>query len=309
MNAVVGHERNIRYLEQILARGTVPHCFLFYGPARTGKRTVAGGLVRALLCERDSSRLDGAPECAADPCEGCRLARGGIHPDFLTCSPENGSDAGIAQARTIEKRLAESAWRGGRKVVLIDDAERLTGAAQSALLKTIEDPDPHTVFIFVTGILGAILPTVVSRAIGLAFGLVESSRMEALFPPNTGARRKRELLALARGRPGALVSMLSDPGTVRAAKQQPVLGAGGDVSRDRELLEEWIAELLWSSRDRLQRIIREGKKPGRSAVLRFLWDRMRDLESIRITGLNRKVIFDHIRFSADRLRHEHGITL
>ena len=129
------------------------HAWLFTGPPGSGRSTAAACFAAALVC----------PEGGCGVCQACRTAPLGGHPDVDMVRPEGVSYV-VKEARalvmTSELSPAKSFWH----VMVVEDADRLTDAAVNALLKSIEEPPPHTVWILCAPSVEDVLPTIVSRA-------------------------------------------------------------------------------------------------------------------------------------------------
>ena len=129
------------------------HAWLFTGPPGSGRSTAAACFAAALVC----------PEGGCGVCQACRTAPLGGHPDVDMVRPEGVSYV-VKEARalvmTSELSPATSFWH----VMVVEDADRLTDAAVNALLKSIEEPPPHTVWILCAPSVEDVLPTIVSRA-------------------------------------------------------------------------------------------------------------------------------------------------
>jgi DNA polymerase III subunit delta' len=167
---VVGHVRLIDLLSRSVAGGTLPPSLLFAGPAGLGKRLTALAVAQALNC-LDGSRFtvhgSGADACGV--CAACsRIARG-VHPDVLFVSPGDSGAIKIDQVRDIVDRAQYRPFEGRRRVVIVDEADALVAPAQNALLKTLEEPTPSSVFILVSSRPDMLLPTVLSRCPQLRF--------------------------------------------------------------------------------------------------------------------------------------------
>jgi DNA polymerase-3 subunit delta' len=167
---VVGHVRLIDLLSRSVAGGTLPPSLLFAGPAGIGKRLTALAVAQSLNCTQGSTfKVHGSGADACGTCAACtRIARG-VHPDVLFVSPGDSGAIKIDQVRDIVDRAQYRPFEGRRRVVIIDEADALVPPAQNALLKTLEEPTPSSVFILVTAHPDMLLPTVLSRCPQLRF--------------------------------------------------------------------------------------------------------------------------------------------
>ena len=162
--SVVGQQHIVSTLEHAVAEGRLSHAYLFCGPRGTGKTTMARILAKALLCEKsDAARAQGASGCMPDgTCPECEAIAAGTHPDVYEL--DAASRTGVDNVREeIINSVSFAPVRGAYKVYIIDEVHMLTTAAFNALLKTLEEPPSHVIFVLCTTDPQKILETILSR--------------------------------------------------------------------------------------------------------------------------------------------------
>ena len=169
---VVGQKHVVETLKRAVVEGRTSHAYLFCGPRGTGKTTMARLLAKALMCEKGPGQLpDGT-------CEQCRLIATGEHPDVAEL--DAASRTGVDNVREeILSRVNYAPTLGRCKVYIIDEVHMLTPAAFNALLKTLEEPPEHVVFIMCTTDPQKILATILSRVQRFDFHSIGNDEMQA----------------------------------------------------------------------------------------------------------------------------------
>lgn len=162
--SVVGQQHIVSTLEHAVAEGRLSHAYLFCGPRGTGKTTMARILAKALLCEKaEGARAAGATGCNPDgTCPECTAIAEGTHPDVYEL--DAASRTGVDNVREeIINSVNFAPVRGAYKVYIIDEVHMLTTQAFNALLKTLEEPPSHVIFVLCTTDPQKILETILSR--------------------------------------------------------------------------------------------------------------------------------------------------
>src|SRR3954451_23101305 len=212
---VVGHVRLIDLLSRSIGGSSLPPSLLFAGPSGIGKHLTAVAVAQALNCTapvvtHQSSGLNqqasgAGGHSSVDACGVCaactRIARG-VHPDVLFVAPGDNGSIKIDQVRDVVDRAQYRPFEGRRRVVIIDEADALVPPAQNALLKTLEEPTPSSVFILVAARPDMLLPTVLSRCPQLRFRPLSLEEMTTALVAN--GRTDAEARAVAAAADGSL---------------------------------------------------------------------------------------------------------
>ncbi len=152
---VVGQDAVTRTLRNSIVSGRLAHAYLFCGPRGTGKTTLGRLLAKAVNC---TVAVEGEP-CNA--CESCAAFNQGRALDFV--EQDAASHNSVDDIRQLRENVILTPMAGGRKVYLLDEVHMLSTAADNALLKTLEEPPPHIVFVLATTEPHKVTPTIISR--------------------------------------------------------------------------------------------------------------------------------------------------
>jgi len=155
---VIGQEHITRTLASAILMNEVAHAYLFAGPRGTGKTTLARLLAKSLNCEK---RKAGTHEPCLK-CLSCDEVSRNISPDIIEI--DAASNRGIDEIRLLKEAVRFAPTRGEYKVYIIDEVHMLTKEAFNALLKTLEEPPAHVIFVMATTEISKVLPTIISRS-------------------------------------------------------------------------------------------------------------------------------------------------
>ncbi|WP_346978188.1 DNA polymerase III subunit gamma/tau, partial [Collinsella aerofaciens] len=243
-DSVVGQQHIVSTLEHAITEGRLSHAYLFCGPRGTGKTTMARILAKALLCRNaETARAEGASGCMPDgTCEECELIAEGNHPDVYEL--DAASRTGVDNVREeIINSVNFAPVRGKYKIYIIDEVHMLTTAAFNALLKTLEEPPTHVIFVLCTTDPQKILETILSRCQRFDFHRIGNEDIEhrlAYVCEQEGFDYDDEALAIvARHAKGGMRDALS------TLEQLSVFGNGSVHADDaRSLLGEVSDQIL-----------------------------------------------------------------
>lgn len=260
--AVRGQPAAVELLSRAVHSGRVAHAYAFVGPSGVGRKLTALAFAQALLC------LDGG--CGR--CRACARVSAGTHPDCRLTLPD-GQAIKIDQVRELERLAHLTAYEGGRKVFIVDEAERMTPPAAHALLKTLEEPPSGTVLVLILPQVRALPATILSRCQLVRFSPLPFDEAAALLMERGVAEPQSRVLARAcqgrigwalaqdaaafRDRRELAFSLLAE---VAAKGAEPLFSRAETLGRDRAQVESFIETYWLWYRDLL--CMKAGGDPG-----------------------------------------------
>lgn len=204
------HSDQMQMLRRSVERGRLAHAYLFAGPPGIGKSLFARVFAKALLClRRPEGSLDVCNECSS-----CRQFDAESHPDFFyVFKPEEKSEIpvdrfiGVAEKRPRDGliyNLSLKPMTAARRIAVIDDANSMNDEGANAMLKTLEEPPPHSVLILVAENLDAVLPTIRSRCQLVRFSALSQQDVAELLVEHEMAESPADAATVAAMSEGSL---------------------------------------------------------------------------------------------------------
>lgn len=203
---IVGHQRIQRFLKRSAETEKISHAYLFFGPDRIGKRKVALEFLKLLNCqEKDVKKR---------PCQSCCFCKGINNKSLadLALIEAEEKEISISQIRNLSWKLSLQSHSAPFKSALIDDAHLMNLEAQSALLKTLEEPKGRAVIILVTAFPELLFPTIISRTERIRFLPVPREEINNYFEKKgISGNKAEELISVSSGKPGEIMDFLDHP--------------------------------------------------------------------------------------------------
>ena len=271
MAAIIGHTAILRELANLAALPEPAHALLLAGPESTGRSSLALEYAKLLNCEAaapGATTMPGfePPQIPCGSCRACRLISEQSHPDVVRmvpgdvlCKPGGDSshashadsrDIRICQVRGAIDLSSRYPFEARHRVIIVDPAERITPAAANAMLKTLEEPPGHTVFVLISTAPEQLLETVISRCRRIDVGIAATAEIEAgLLARGIEPAVAHEAAVAARGRPGRAIAFAEKPDLMgdrgRLLQRCERIAASPLSERARyatELVERWRAD-------------------------------------------------------------------
>ena len=209
---ILGHERQIKYLETVIKKNRMAHAHLFFGPEHVGKLVIAKMVAKALFCPHAKGGLMNV----CHKCEACQKIEKNMHPEVifldtehtLVSKKETRKDIPIDDIRELKRVLSFAPHGAAWRVVIINEAEKMSAEAANAFLKILEEPGDLTLIILITSSRELLLPTILSRTQQIGFSLVSDEILKKFLEREKKyGESHEEMLKIAGGRAGVLMRM------------------------------------------------------------------------------------------------------
>jgi DNA polymerase-3 subunit delta' len=293
--SLVRHHRLVTLLSRAVARNTLPPALLLAGPAGVGKRRVATALASAINCLQPVTTEE-LPRDACGECASCRRIARAVHPDVIIIEPGDSGTIKIEEVRDVIKRAGYRPFEARRRVVIIDEADALVPQAQNALLKTLEEPPSASIFVLVSSMADALLPTVLSRTPRLRFGTLSSNDIADVLVRDH-EYEESDARAAAADAEGSVARALSvesaDVAEARATAQRLLQQAARitDPVRRLDVVKDLTGKKSTPAAEREQL----------AACLRVMGSLLRDLGVLALRGDEQMIVNLDLRSELDRL--------
>lgn len=310
---ILGHERQIEYLNAVVRKGLLAHAYLFYGPEHVGKLTVAFHIAKLLHCEKND-------ENPCDKCRHCSSIAAGSHPQILLLDTnhtllskkEERKDIPIDDMRELKRIFSFAAEENRWRVVIINEAEKLSDEAANSFLKLLEEPGPQSLFILVSANPDLLPATIRSRAQAMHFPPLSDEKIRGLVQEKPLSKKEQdELIFFAAGRPGVILNLMENPPALERERKlygyltkfflRPDLGealrASERFSQNEELSQDAIAAILKIMR---QDLLSAAKQKARNISEKI--GKIKEVERISFllatTNVNRRLALDALLLKA-----------
>ncbi|MCH5147218.1 MAG: DNA polymerase III subunit gamma/tau [Clostridiales bacterium] len=290
-DTVVRQEHIVRILKNQIESGKIGHAYLFCGPRGTGKTTLAKIFARAINCENPQN---------ASPCGKCPTCKALADGSSLDISEiDAASNNGVDEMRDLREKVQYPPVAGKYKVYIIDEVHMLTASAFNAVLKTLEEPPRHAVFILATTEPQKIPATILSRCMRFDFKLIPQSDLEELIKSvliKTGKEFEEEAVsAIARAGAGSARDSLSiadmcasySTGKLTYNDVSAVLGSA-DFLKIAEICEYILHEDSQNALTAVENILSTGKSVG--VLIKDLLTFLNNLAIVKVCRTAREII-------------------
>lgn len=217
---LIGNNKIKNELRETIKSNNILHSYLFIGDAGIGKKLFARQFAKAILCLNEQK--------ACGRCDSCIKFDGGNNPDYKEIEPD-GNSLKISQIRELQGKIYEKPISSNKKVIVIDDSDKMTEEAQNSLLKTLEEPPEYAVIILVATNENKLLNTIKSRCLKINFLPIESSEIKQYIINKQMQLLSDNILKLCNGSLGKITKILEDIEPYNEVEKSTLMLIGGNI--------------------------------------------------------------------------------
>jgi DNA polymerase-3 subunit delta' len=231
-----GHNTPKQTFRAAYDRGRLGQAYILVGPDGVGKRLFAKELTKSLLCDHPP-----APFSACDSCPACAQVEAETHPDLHTLRiPKGRHEILVDDMRDFCAQLSRKPVRGGRKIGVVEDADRLNEESANSFLKTLEEPPPGVLLLLIAVSIDRQLPTIRSRCQVVRFGLLTTAELAAALTERGVVKpeQSEHIARMANGSMSRAMAIRDD--TIRTVRDALITGIASERPNFTKLVEIWV---------------------------------------------------------------------
>lgn len=211
--SIIGHQCIQNYLQKSIIYGRIFHAYLFIGSEFLGKNTLAEKFCQSILCYSASNKSGKSGNIPCLQCTTCQQFQRGLYPDYFRLERAAGNkNITVASVRLLQNQLSKKTFANNFKCVVITDVHFMNISAMNALLKILEEPPTHTVFILIAPNMRSVPATIASRCHSLFFETVSDCDLLHYAEQHADERAYAvEFVSESGGKPGKLIDFMQHP--------------------------------------------------------------------------------------------------
>jgi DNA polymerase III subunit delta' len=297
---IIGHKKQLELIEHDITSHSLAHAYLFAGPSHIGKFAIAKMFVNILQCTNNLCHT----------CSTCKQLQAGSHPDTIVIDNEEKSIK-IERIREVIGKL-QMTKQASYKVLLINGAHKLTPEASNCLLKTLEEPPPHTIIIMTTNNVRDMLPTIISRVRLVKFSAYSQTflaeKLSELYP-ETDKKTLNQVCSLSLGKSGRAIKLLEDSDLLASYRtmynmlcefleDKPIyrkFGLVDEILSDERDNKEFLDIFTHLVRSRLhQELSTQDKKPSKKEYYLELLSKLEETRDLLKRNINARLALESL---------------
>ncbi|MBL7156143.1 MAG: DNA polymerase III subunit [Candidatus Pacebacteria bacterium] len=233
---IIGHKKQIEFLKNSILSSRLSHAYLFSGPSKIGKKTIAIEFAKLINCKNPKTEKE-----ICNLCISCKSFLNNTHPDFdIIALNDEKKEIQISQIRDLVQKLSMKSFFGCYKIIIIDQAHLMNTQSQNCLLKTLEEPKGKTVLILITEHSEALLKTIYSRVQEIKFFPFSKKQIkDFLLKQNISEQEIKRIAGLCLGRPGKALELLNTVENKKDNAQEILKVLNADLENRFKYAESW----------------------------------------------------------------------